>query len=76
MAKVYPSGARIGMNGIEMAQQMIRLGCANAINLDGGGSTTLVMRDPETNEVKVINQPSDRRERPVANVVGVSIDTN
>jgi exopolysaccharide biosynthesis protein len=66
-------GVAMGMNGPEMAEQMIRLGCKNAINLDGGGSTTLVMRDPESDQIKVINQPSDKRERPVANVIGVTV---
>src|SRR5206468_7192011 len=45
-------GTAIGMTGPEMAAEMLRLGCANALNLDGGGSTTLVMRDPESNELK------------------------
>ena len=45
----------------EMAEIMLRLGAVNAINLDGGGSTTMVVNN------QVINSPSDGRERPVAN---------
>jgi len=67
-------GVAMGMNGAEMAGRMIQLGCVNAINLDGGGSTTLVMRDPSNDEFKVINHPSDGRLRPVANVIGVAVE--
>ena len=31
----------------------------NALNLDGGGSTTMAMRDPETGEGRIINAPSE-----------------
>ena len=61
------------MNGAEMSAEMLRLGCETAINLDGGGSTTLVMRDPSDHELKTINHPSDARERPVADVIGISV---
>ena len=50
-----------GASLIEMAQIMLRLGAVNAINLDGGGSTTMVVKD------HVVNAPSDGLERPVAN---------
>ncbi len=46
----------------ELAQIMQRYGAVDAINLDGGGSSTLVVRD------LVINSPSDGSERPVANL--------
>lgn len=38
----------------EMADRLIKLGAVNAINLDGGGSSTMVGRDG-----KVLNRPSD-----------------
>jgi exopolysaccharide biosynthesis protein len=41
-------GVSIGMTGPELGAEMKRLGCDTAINLDGGGSTELVLRDPET----------------------------
>jgi exopolysaccharide biosynthesis protein len=69
-------GVSLGMTGEDLTAEMQRLGCWDAINLDGGGSTTLVMRDPDSGEYKVINQPSDGRERPVANVVGISVSGN
>jgi exopolysaccharide biosynthesis protein len=66
-------GIAAGMTGPEIAQEMLRLGCVNAMNLDGGGSTTLVMRNPDNHELKVVNHPSDARERPVADVIGIAI---
>ena len=66
-------GVAIGMTGPEMAAEMVRLGCFEAINLDGGGSTTLVMREPSDKELRTVNHPSDARERPVADVIGVSV---
>lgn len=45
----------------ELANLMINLGLYDAFNLDGGGSTTMVMRN------SVMNSPSDGNERSVAN---------
>jgi hypothetical protein len=50
-----------GMTLPELADFMISIGVAHGINLDGGGSTTMVVR----NQVK--NSPSDGSERSVAN---------
>jgi exopolysaccharide biosynthesis protein len=66
-------GTATGMNGAEMSAQVLRLGCTDAINLDGGGSATLVMYDPSDHQLKTMNQPSDLRERSVADVIGVSV---
>lgn len=43
----------VGMTIDELTALMKELGCREAINLDGGGSTTMVIRD------KVVNHPSD-----------------
>jgi exopolysaccharide biosynthesis protein len=64
----------IGMTLAELSDEMIRLGCASAINLDGGGSTTLVCRSPETKKLVVLNSPSDTKERSVADVLGVTLN--
>ncbi|MCU7493913.1 MAG: T9SS type A sorting domain-containing protein [Ignavibacteria bacterium] len=45
----------------DLANLMIRLGLYDAFNLDGGGSTTMVVRN------NVMNSPSDGSERSVAN---------
>jgi hypothetical protein len=54
-------GHSLGMTLQELAQVMVDLGCTDALNMDGGGSTTLWARGA------VRNRPSDGRERPVAN---------
>jgi len=51
----------IGMTFPELAHFMKDLGCNEALNLDGGGSTTFWMQG------KVMNSPSDKHERSVAN---------
>lgn len=54
----------VGMSLAEFAELMISLGIAEGLNLDGGGSTTMVIRGA------VVNSPSDPTgERPVANAV-------
>ncbi|NRB63684.1 MAG: phosphodiester glycosidase family protein [Saprospiraceae bacterium] len=59
-----------GMSLVEVIQLVQDLGCWDAINLDGGGSTTLFLRNQG-----VINHPSDNRnfdaqgERPCANAL-------
>ena len=50
-----------GMNLHELADLMISIGVHYGVNLDGGGSTTMVVRD------SVVNIPSDGKERSVAN---------
>jgi hypothetical protein len=71
-----------GMTLHELGDEMIRLGCTSAIQLDGGGSTTLVMFDAASSRYEVINRPSDGHdlllpisvERAVANVLGIRVD--
>jgi len=53
-----------GMDLYELAQLMIDIGAHNAMNFDGGGSTTMVVRN------EVVNSPSDPEgERTVANAL-------
>ncbi len=54
-------GLSIGMNYTELSSLMLRLGCKEAMNLDGGGSSTLWLGG------RVMNSPSDGQERHVAN---------
>lgn len=63
-----------GVTVQEMAELMLFYGGDNAINLDGGGSSTMVIQDPTTGEYRVMNSPINflwGRERPVANHFGV-----
>lgn len=56
----------IGMSFEEMADFLISIGAWNAVNFDGGGSTTMVVSG------KIVNSPSDKTgERPVANTLQV-----
>jgi exopolysaccharide biosynthesis protein len=60
--------ASVGMRLDELATELIALGAVEAMNLDGGGSTTMVVRDA------VRNSPSDGRERPVSDAILVFSD--
>jgi hypothetical protein len=51
----------VGVTYPELAALMKRLGCTYAMNLDGGGSSTLWL------DGHILNSPSDGRERRVAN---------
>jgi exopolysaccharide biosynthesis protein len=66
-------GQAVGMSLTETAEVMLKYGCTDAVNLDGGGSSVLAIRDPEDHKMKILNTPSDGRERSVANVLGVSV---
>lgn len=52
-----------------LAKLMIELGCYTAINLDGGGSTTMVVEDKITGKQKVENNITSLRS--VSNGIGV-----
>ena len=54
-----------GMTQPELGKHMARLGVYYGINLDGGGSSTMVIEGRG-----VINSPSDKSERPVASHLG------
>lgn len=56
----------VGLTLHELAATMQKLGAVNALNLDGGGSTAMVVRG------RVVNRPSDGRERGVANALLVT----
>ena len=67
------SSNSFGLSMAELMKVMKWLGCTDAINLDGGGSTTLWAK--EYGENGVINHPSDNKkwdhegQRKVANVI-------
>lgn len=60
-----------GMSQAELAQLMMDLGAYRAINLDGGGSTTMLARSPGDKELSLANNPSDGNLRRISN--GISI---
>jgi len=54
----------VGMSLVELAQQLLALGAYQAMNLDGGGSSTLWVQGT------IVNYPSDATgERPVGNAL-------
>lgn len=63
------SGVSEGVSLEDLAKIMKDLGCVNAINLDGGGSSTIMARVPGDSKTTVLNTPSDGKERKVANSI-------
>ena len=57
-----------GLTLYELASILIELGATEAINLDGGSSSTFVVKDA------VINKPSGQQERDVLNAVFITVD--
>jgi Tol biopolymer transport system component/exopolysaccharide biosynthesis protein len=71
---VVVDGRRKGSRGVTLvrfAKVFLRLRASFAINLDGGGSSTMVVRGKKGGKgrLKVVNQPSDGRQRKVSSAV-------
>lgn len=61
-------GVSVGMNLQELAEYLLSLGAVDAINLDGGGSTTMFL------DGKVVNTPSDKEgERKIGDAILVTL---
>ncbi|SBT46752.1 phosphodiester glycosidase family protein [Micromonospora auratinigra] len=74
MIMLTVDGRQVDSRGVtltEMGRMMVELGAANALNLDGGGSSTLLAREPGAATVQVENSPSDGSERPVPNGLAI-----
>jgi len=57
-----------GLSLVDLAKHMIALGCVDAFNLDGGGSSTMFARLPGIDTSPALrNSPSDVSQRRVAN---------
>jgi hypothetical protein len=65
-----------GITLAELAQALISMGAKYAMNLDGGGSSTLVVQDAD-GRPRLLNSPIDNhlpgRERAVANHLGIFV---
>jgi phosphodiester glycosidase len=59
-----------GYTMVELAEKMIKLGADEALNLDGGGSSTMMAKG-RGGRLKVINSPSDGSQRSVANGIEI-----
>ena len=62
-----------GMTLRELGDLMLALGARDAINLDGGGSTTMVFADPDSaGKLRIANHPSDKGgERTVGDALAI-----
>jgi hypothetical protein len=61
-------GVSVGMTLQELAEYLLSLGAVDAMNLDGGGSTTMVL------DGKVVNKPSDPTgERKIGDAIVVTL---
>ena len=54
-----------GLTLQELATYFLRLGARDAVNLDGGGSSVMVING------EIVNKPSDGWERPVSMALGL-----
>ncbi|RXJ02951.1 hypothetical protein DS745_05040 [Anaerobacillus alkaliphilus] len=68
------SGFSNGVSLQRLAEYLISLGADYAINLDGGGSTTMVVRNPGYGFPALVNSPSDGNQRGVSSTLQV-VDT-
>ena len=59
-----------GISLYELALLFRERGCTEAVNLDGGGSSIMLVRD-ETGKAKTFNRPSDTMHRPIPVMLGV-----
>lgn len=64
-----------GITETKLGQLMIAYGADRAINLDGGGSTTLAARLPGERYTYLLNTPSDGGERVTATKWGLALNT-
>ena len=60
------SGYSAGISMQDLAKLFVAIGAYDAINMDGGGSTTYILKNNE-GKYQTINKPSDNSERSVAN---------
>lgn len=67
-------GHSIGASMSQVAARLIELGCETALCLDGGGSTTLSITEPDKLAAKTVNKPSEGSERAVTNHIFLVAD--
>ncbi len=63
------AGYSIGATLTQVASRLAELGCAEAVAVDGGGSTTLGATTPDSSSFTGINQPSGGSQRAVSNAL-------
>lgn len=65
-----------GLTQKEFGEIFKSFGCYNAMNLDGGGSTTMVKKTKAMDKAEIINKPSGGTPRAVVSGVGVFSNDN
>lgn len=65
------SGYSYGVRLNTLAKRMQELGCVDAVNLDGGGSTSIGGIYPGNDNFSIINKPSDGNARQVSTFIGL-----
>ena len=59
-----------GVTLSQLSEIMLDVGCYNALNLDGGGSTNLIAKSPFNSALHSLNTPTENRK--VINAIGVT----
>ena len=75
MVVIDGRGQSIGATHEELAEILLNLGAYDAMHFDGGGSSTMVLKDDKDDKVNVVNTPSDGAERKVINSFGIFDDS-
>lgn len=66
-------GKSIGATHYEASQILLSYGIYDAIHYDGGGSTTMAVRNEGETDVSLVNTPSEGSQRYVANALGIKV---
>lgn len=67
------SRASDGMSMVQLARLLRQLGASDAVNFDGGGSTTMAVKPAGYDKARVVNRLSDGSQRYVANALGIRL---
>ncbi|MBQ9347919.1 MAG: S-layer homology domain-containing protein, partial [Oscillibacter sp.] len=68
-------GYSYGATFLQSAERLVELGCHTVIGLDGGGSTTIAVTQPDATSARLLNRPSERTERYVSNQIFLIADS-
>jgi exopolysaccharide biosynthesis protein len=68
--------ASVGATLLELSNLLKQMGIHDAVNLDGGGSSTMVFQEDggKASQVTIVNDPSDSSARLVPNGIGIYVD--
>jgi len=59
-----------GLNLVDLADMLIDMGCETAVNMDGGGSSVLYVRQPgKDSKASLVSVPSEGSQRRISNII-------